>query len=124
MRPGSVELCSSHTSVGLSGRGLRQPRGDSGRGGGLSLEDGVDSVGDAAGSEDGFAVLYSELDHAVVGPDCCCSWVISECAEVGKVGWCQIFVDCIFGSDSVCGWVRTLREDIVLVGEDEVADEG
>ena len=61
--------CWSHTSVGLRGR-LAEAASRGFRGGdGLCLEDGVDGVRDAAGSVDGFAVFYSEFDHAVVGPD-------------------------------------------------------
>ena len=40
-----------------------------GRGRLLCFEDGVDGVGDAPGSVDGFGVLHPEFHHSVVGPD-------------------------------------------------------
>ena len=41
---------------------------------------------------------------------------------MGKVGWCEILIDCEFGAKFVGGWVRDFGQDIVFVGEDEVPD--
>jgi len=81
----------------------------------LDFEDGVHCVSETAGSVDDFRVLHSELDHAVECPDCRCSGVLCERAEVGKVGRGKVLVDGEFGAHSVRDWVGHLGEGIVFV---------
>ena len=61
--------------------------------GGLGLDDGVDSVGEGADSEDGFCVFCAEFDLSVVGPDGGCPGVLREGPHVGEVGRGEVLID-------------------------------
>ena len=81
----------------------------------LGLEDGVDGVRDAPGSVDCFGVFHPELHHSIVGPDGSCSGIFGEGAEVGKIGRCEVFVDCKLGADSVGDWIWDFWQNIIFV---------
>jgi len=92
--------------------------------GGLGLDEGVHGVGQGACSVDGFRVFYAKFDLAVVGPDGGGSCVVSNRAEVGKVGRGEVLEDGEFVADTVGAGVGYFRENIIFVGKDQVSHKG